>query len=346
MVPAQRAGRWEVPAVERARRGARPRRERVLAAAIVVTALALVGATVLLVRVLAAPEGPAAAPSPVTVAEPTLAPTPAPTPAPTIAEPTPAPTASPAPTAAPTTPATPTPPPPERTPSPTAPEPTSPAPGRARLLPAALLGTEWERLPTDEHVVALTFDAGANADAVAPILETLAAERVPATFFLTGAWIERYPEEAQRIGSAHPVGNHSYDHPEFTALGDAAIRAQLADTARLIRRATGQDDRPLFRFPFGDRDSRTLATVNAAGYGSIRWTVDTLGWQGTTGGRSVDSVIDRVVGTLEPGQIVLMHVGSHPDDASTLDADALPRLIRDLRSRGYDFVSLSAFVGR
>lgn len=48
---------------------------------------------------------------------------------------------------------------------------------------------------------------------------------------------------------------------------------------------------------------------------------------------------------LQPGEIVLMHVGSHPTDGSTLDADALPRMIDDIRARGYSFVTLEALVG-
>jgi len=47
-----------------------------------------------------------------------------------------------------------------------------------------------------------------------------------------------------------------------------------------------------------------------------------------------------VLGALRPGQIVLMHVGSHPTDHSTLDADALPTVISELRARGYTFVTL------
>jgi peptidoglycan/xylan/chitin deacetylase (PgdA/CDA1 family) len=83
--------------------------------------------------------------------------------------------------------------------------------------------------------------------------------------------------------------------------------------------------------------------VNSLGYGSIRWTVDTLGWEGTRGGQSVATVSARVKAALRPGAIVLMHVGSAPD-GSTLDANALPGIIAELRARGYSFVTLSAFT--
>jgi peptidoglycan/xylan/chitin deacetylase (PgdA/CDA1 family) len=188
--------------------------------------------------------------------------------------------------------------------------------------------------------VALTFDAGANADALERILDTLAAESAPATFFLTGAWIERYPSQARRVAARHPVGNHSYSHPDFTTLDDVGIRVQLERTAAAIGALPAADPRPLFRFPFGARDPRTIRLVNEAGYGSIRWTVDTLGWKGRAGGMTADAVVGRVLDTLGPGQIVLMHVGSHPDDGTMLDADALPEIIRQVRAAGYELVTL------
>ena len=261
------------------------------------------------------------------------APPPAPPPASTAAS-----TAASVPSTVPST----VPPPAPTTAAPTpAPTPTAPAP---HGLPAALRGTEWEHLPTGRHVVALTFDAGANADSVDPILAVLAAQHVPATFFLTGLWVQHFPAQARRIGSAYPVGNHSQTHPKFTGLSDDGVRAEVDTAGAAITAATGRDPRPLFRFPFGDRNAHAIGLVNAAGYGSIRWTVDTTGWRGTSGGVSVDMVRSRVLAQLGPGEIVLMHVGSNPTDGSRLDADALPGLIADIRARGYDFVSVTDFL--
>ena len=88
-----------------------------------------------------------------------------------------------------------------------------------------------------------------------------------------------------------------------------------------------------------------LGIVNDMDYAAVRWTVDTLGWQGTSGGMTVQKVIDRVLAALQPGEIVLMHVGSHPTDGSMLDAAALPQVIDQIRARGYSFVTLSALAG-
>ncbi|MHB1474207.1 MAG: polysaccharide deacetylase family protein [Dermatophilaceae bacterium] len=198
------------------------------------------------------------------------------------------------------------------------------------------------RTPTSRRVVALTFDAGANGDGVDSILATIARERVAATFFLTGDFVNSFPTLAVRMSAAGRLGNHTTSHPHLPILTDAQVRTQVTSAQTTILRVTGQDPRPLFRFPFGDSGPRDLRLVNDLRYVAVGWTVDTLGWQGTSGGRSVDSVVQRVLAAAMPGEIVLMHVGSHPTDHSTLDANSLPRVISGLRAAGYGFVTLDA----
>ncbi|MBM7863733.1 polysaccharide deacetylase family protein [Lentzea nigeriaca] len=222
---------------------------------------------------------------------------------------------------------------------------TTRTPPPAVPFPESLRGQDISRLPTDRKVVALTFDAGANSAGLPSILRTLADQRVLATFFLTGNFAQAEPGTVQAILAAgHRIGNHSMTHPYLTRLPDNEIAAELTRAEQVLMR-TGADPRPLFRFPYGDRDARTIADVNAQGYVAVRWTVDTLGWQGTTGGNSPQRVVERTITALQPGEIVLMHIGSHPTDRSTLDADALPDVIAAVRARGYDFVTLDTLLG-
>jgi peptidoglycan/xylan/chitin deacetylase (PgdA/CDA1 family) len=212
--------------------------------------------------------------------------------------------------------------------------------------PSSRLGVDWTRIPTSARVVALTFDAGANADAIPSILATLRTKNVPATFFLTGQWVRGFPGQANAVAvGGFLVGNHTDTHPELTTLSDAQVRAQVLNAQRSILRTNGAETRPFFRFPFGDVDSRVLGIVNSMGYVGVRWTVDSLGWQGTSGGQTVQKVVDRVLAGLQPGEIVLMHVGSHPTDHSMLDAAALPQIVDAIRARGYTFVTMSALTG-
>lgn len=214
----------------------------------------------------------------------------------------------------------------------------------ACTIPSRLMGQDVTTLGTSRKLVALTFDGGAGNEAAAAILRTLGREGVPASFFLTGEFVDDFPATARTIAAGYPIGNHSYHHPDFTALSSSAIRSEITTAAARLEAVTGQDPRPWFRFPSGAADSRTISIVNAECYVPFRWTVDTLGWKGTSGGQSAESVVSRVLAAAQPGEIVLMHLGANPTDHTTLDSDALPQVIAGLRARGYSFVTLSAVI--
>ncbi|MGB7979266.1 MAG: polysaccharide deacetylase family protein [Candidatus Nanopelagicales bacterium] len=208
-------------------------------------------------------------------------------------------------------------------------------------LPAPIQNSVVTILPTTAKVVALTFDCGASNAGVASILGTLASRGVRATFFPTAQFAAAYPASVTAIADAgHRIGNHSATHPDMTTLSIAAQAAQLRRGEAAIRPLTGRSTHPWFRFPFGASNATALSTVTAEGCTAIGWTVDSLGWQGTSGGRSVGSVVARVVTSARPGQIVLMHVGANPTDGSTLDAAALPTVLTRLTDLGYSFVTV------
>lgn len=218
------------------------------------------------------------------------------------------------------------------------------APG-VKPITGPLAGQDWTYIPTSRRVVALTFDAGANADAVPSILATLGQDHIPATFFLTGSFVGDFPASARQIAAAgYRIGDHTITHPYLTQKSDAEVRREIAGAAQQIIAATGKNPAPLFRFPYGDANARVVSIANGLGYVPVRWTVDTLGWEGSAGHITAAVVTSRVLGALRPGEIVLMHVGSNPDDHSTLDADALPAVISQLKARGYSFVTLDALV--
>jgi peptidoglycan/xylan/chitin deacetylase (PgdA/CDA1 family) len=191
--------------------------------------------------------------------------------------------------------------------------------------------------------VALTFDAGAD-DAGAPkIVAALSRARATATFFMTGRWAQLYPQWARRIAAHYPIGNHTFDHRDVLGLTLPEVRGEVLSASSAIDRASGRPPIPLFRFPYGSSSASTLTLVNKLGYTAVGWTVDTLGWEGTTMGQSLASVTARTLDHLEPGEIILMHVGAVPTDHSTLDADALPGIIRTVRARGYQLVTLNGY---
>ena len=202
-------------------------------------------------------------------------------------------------------------------------------------VPPALSAGEYVRLPTRAHVVALTLDGGSDAAGAAAVLRTLQRKHAPATFFLTGRFVRTYPRLARAIGAADPIGNHTWDHASLPGLPAEAVFRELTRARAEIRAVTGRDPKPLFRFPYGARDARTLRIVHRLGYVSVRWTVDTLGWMP---GQTPAGAVERVVEHLVPGEIVLMHLGER------VDAAALPAVVDAVRRRGYRLVTLSSLA--
>ena len=189
--------------------------------------------------------------------------------------------------------------------------------------------------------MALTFDGGSGSQAAARIVATLLAQHTPATFFLTGSFVRA---NKALIVSLHRdgflIGNHTMSHPHMNQLSKSEFVSEVIRSAYLTSELTGKPTRPWFRFPFGEYDATTLAMIHHLGYGAIGWTVDSRGWQGRAAGTVAD-LVTRVREALEPGAIVLMHLGANPDDGTTFDADALSTLIDAIRAAGFDFVTLA-----
>ena len=198
-------------------------------------------------------------------------------------------------------------------------------------------GKEYDRLPSDEKVVALTFDGAYDAAPLASILVTLKAAGVHATFFLTGEFARDFESSVKSIVAAgHDIGSHSYSHPYFTRLSEKAMAEQLDKTEAQLRKAGAADPRPLFRPPYGDRDARVLSLLGAQGYVSVVWSIDTIDWDTRT---TPAQIKKRILDKLRPGAIILMHVGG-PQTAGVL-----PEVIDMLKDRGYGFVGLREGLG-
>ncbi len=185
--------------------------------------------------------------------------------------------------------------------------------------------------------IALTLDAGASAAPTSSILDTLKANGLRVTFFLTGKWCEDNEVIVKRIANeGHEIANHTYSHPDLRKLSEDKIVDQLARTNNIIVRITGHGCAPYFRAPFGARDSRVLEVAKDAGYRSIYWSLDS--WDAFKKNVTSKEISDRVLGRLQDGDIVLMHCGSKPT------ADALPGLISEIQARGYEIVTVSELI--
>ena len=191
---------------------------------------------------------------------------------------------------------------------------------------------------TDEPKIALTFDAAWGNEDTREIMEILRKHNVKVTFFMTGGWVDAYPDDVKYILSeGHDLGNHSENHKNMSQLSDDEKKTELMSVHDKVKALTGYD-MFLFRPPYGDYDNAVVKAARDCGYYAIQWDVDSLDWKDY----GVDSIIKTVTQHkhLGNGSIILCHNGAK------YTAQALDTLITTLKEKGYTFVPLSELIYR
>lgn len=189
---------------------------------------------------------------------------------------------------------------------------------------------------TAEQELALTFDAAWGNEDTAEILEILKRQEVRVTFFMTGGWVEAYPEDVKAILQAgHDLGNHSENHLNMSRLSDTEKKEEIMSVHKRVKELTGYEMN-LFRPPYGDYDNAVVNTAKKCSYFTVQWDVDSLDWRDY----GVDSIIETVTEHehLGSGSIILCHNGAK------YTAEALEEMIVKLKEKGYSFVPVSELI--
>ncbi len=200
----------------------------------------------------------------------------------------------------------------------------------ARSRTTQLFGTIVAHVPTEDSIVALTFDDGPLAGVVDSLLAALGTRDVRATFFVTGAELTRAPAAGRALVAAgHELGNHSYSHRRLVLVSPRTVAREIGETDELIR-AAGQQQPIYFRPPYGYKLfvlPRYLARSHRT---TVTWDVEPDSYPdvAATSAGIVAHILERV----RPGSIILLH----PWYASRATSRAaLPTVIDSLHARGY-----------
>lgn len=194
--------------------------------------------------------------------------------------------------------------------------------------------------PSDEKWVALTFDDAPDPRFTDHILNILLSEGVRATFFVVGERAQNWPQAVLRMQrEGHAIGNHTYNHPHLPALSDQAFYEQVEKTQMILERITRE--KPfLFRPPYGDITESQLRRLIEDGMTIVNWNVDSLDWKTD----SAAEIYQNIFKDVRPGAIVLQHAGSGQGGDLTGTIEALPLVIRELKRKGYRFVTVPELI--
>lgn len=186
--------------------------------------------------------------------------------------------------------------------------------------------------------ISISFDAAWGADDTIQILDILDKYNIKTTFFMTGGWVESYPDMVKEIYSrGHDLGNHSQNHKQMSKLNAEQQKEEIMKVSAAVKELTGYD-MFLFRPPYGDYNNTLINTVYSCNYYPIQWSVDSLDWKDY----GVESIIKTVTKhkKLANGAIVLMHNGAK------FTAQALEDVIKGLQEQGYTIIPISQLIIR
>jgi peptidoglycan/xylan/chitin deacetylase (PgdA/CDA1 family) len=206
------------------------------------------------------------------------------------------------------------------TPEPTAtPKPTATPEPTATPTPAAT--------PVPDKTIALTFDDGPT-DYTSEILDLLEESQTKATFFMSGAHMENYPDTIARMQSLGcELGNHAYTHFDLSELNLEDSSAEIAGVDELLYSYLGVTTE-IMRPPYGNMNTELAGQIRKP---IILWSIDSQDDTLT----DAQQIADTVLANAEDGGIILMH------DTSEISAEAAKILIPALAQEGYELVTIS-----
>lgn len=199
--------------------------------------------------------------------------------------------------------------------------------------------------------IALSFDDGPSIW-TPKILGLLAEYRIPATFFLIGEDVVKYPQFVQReVREGALIGNHTLTHPAPGKLSDFWTRTQMYLTDHLIR-ATTDRATLFFRNPYNgndpasiNRDLKSIYQAQKAGYIIVAQNVDTNDWRFETQHAkpvALAKLLKHPYPETKQGYLVLLHDGGG-DRTQTLRY--LEKEIPWALAHGYSFTTLASAAG-
>ena len=181
-------------------------------------------------------------------------------------------------------------------------------------------------------LIAMTFDDGPTSE-TANFVAALNELDVDCTFFMLGQLIENYPDAVRAaVSGGHQVGSHSYDHPNLKTSSQEKVDNQLYTTERLLKEIDGKDGHYV-RCPYGESGDYVKSVAPGP---LIYWSVDTLDWES----RNADAVYRMIVNNAYDGAIILCH------DIYGSTREGALRAIKDLKSAGYEFVTVEELLKR
>ena len=185
-----------------------------------------------------------------------------------------------------------------------------------------------------DNKIAVTFDCAWGNSNTDLLLGLLKDADVKATFYVTGEFCDKYPEDVKKMYDAgHEIGNHSNTHPHVEGININTLIEDTRECSRKIKMITGEEPKT-YRAPYGEYDNNVISTIEGMGLKIIQWSVDSIDWQEP----DPDTITKRIMEGTVSGSIILFH-----NDLENT-AQALSEILMGLRQKGFSFAKVSDLI--
>jgi peptidoglycan-N-acetylglucosamine deacetylase len=200
------------------------------------------------------------------------------------------------------------------------------------------------RVRTKQKKVVLTFDDGPSPVWTPEILDELKKENIPATFFMIGHHVQKYPEIAKRVADeGHIIGNHGYAHSVLLYYTPAEIEEEIKYTEHVIKEITGQSTK-YFRPPKAWLRKIIKEKIKSMGYEIILWSLNSKDWVSF----NHKAIVKYLSRNIQNGDILLFHdsgnVSTTEGGDRTQTVRSIPLLAKSVREKGFEFVTIEELV--
>jgi peptidoglycan/xylan/chitin deacetylase (PgdA/CDA1 family) len=205
------------------------------------------------------------------------------------------------------------------------------------------------RLDTEQKAMALTFDACGGPRSVSydvKLINYLRSEKIPATLFISGKWIDANPHIFQELAKnpLFEIENHGLNHKPCSVNGRSVygkeatksvgeVFDEIEQNATKIQTLTGVKP-GYYRPGTASCDEICVEIANVLGYEVVNFTL--LGDAGATYSKKQ---VKEALLNAPPSSIILMHM-NHPEGDT---AEGLIEAIPELKKHGFKFVRLSDY---
>ena len=189
------------------------------------------------------------------------------------------------------------------------------------------------KVETQRKKVAISINCSENVENIDSLIESLSKMQTKATFYVTGAVAEQYPDEIKKIATNNEIGNLSYHYTRLKNKKIEIIKSEISKCTEQIEKVTDKKVKT-FRVPYGEFTNDIVQEAENQNLKTVQWNIDTLDYNGLNS----EEMCERVNEGLTPGSIILLH------NNGKYTPQSLENIIRNLQKQQYEICTVSELI--